>query len=54
VQERIGEEILVNAKKNEVVYLYKCRECTVTIPDKAAKFVIGMVIRRIRNCAVMQ
>ena len=32
---------MVSAKKNEVVYLYKCRQCTVTLPDKTAKLIVG-------------
>ncbi|XP_062509750.1 uncharacterized protein LOC134185882 [Corticium candelabrum] len=40
LEERVGEQLVVSAKKNEVVYLYKCRQCTVTLPDKTAKLIV--------------
>ncbi|XP_062516346.1 uncharacterized protein LOC134191746 [Corticium candelabrum] len=40
VEQKNGEDIVVNCKMNEAVYLYKCTQCRVILPDRAAKFVM--------------
>ena len=43
-EQKNGEDIVVNCKMNEAVYLYKCTQCRVILPDRAAKFVMGVSI----------